>query len=474
MNNSFTNLNAKISSSAISIIGATAGISIQNNRFIGNTMSSIAIDVIASKCALIGDVCTLYDIENNNFQNNCFELTEKPDPILVSVKATIAVYQMESFFIHNSFENNTNTRLLSTEIESKSKFEIIQNITALTVLNDTGTSGLVAIINNSPLQGNILVNMTSLTVKYNTGQYREGTSESLEAAIVYVKNVQRMTIDGSFFQKNLGTSLVLENEQIQSKGLDLCVMGNLQFDANSGIYGGAMSLYSVNIDVSCHSNVSFENNYGVYGGALYLENSSGLCVCPGMCSTNFYDNRATTSGNSVYFASSTDFNFECKNLKMKGIGSAASSIVLHSPDSCCLNIFPGQNIIVNVSITDHFNQSSLCTAGVSISCDGQIYTCFDQHIKLSGPDRVVLVQSPNTRSSVIDTNLVLQTPNNNNSRNISLRLSCSNSNANITIILNISSCPLGFTYDSKLNMCKCATKTEKTLCVTWILVWHSP
>ena len=134
--------------------------------------------------------------------------------------------------------------------------------------------------------------------------------------------------------------------------------------------------------------------------------------------------------------------------------------------SHCLSIFPGQNIIINISITDQFNQSSLCTAGISIFCDGQIYTCFDQHIKLSGPASVVLVQPPNTNSSIIDTNLVLQSPNHDQSRNISLNLSCKESNTSIKITLNISSCPQGFMYDSKLNVCKCAIKTDHTVCST--------
>ena len=470
LNNSFTNLNVKTFASAISIIGTTVGISIENNQFIGNSMGSVTIDVTVSNSALIEDVCTWCIMERNHFQNNHFHQNEKLEPVLVSVVASIMTdaCPMEFSFNQNSFENNTKAGLLSTEIDSSNKNMIIYNITELTVLNNVGPSGLLTIINN-PFQGKTLVYLTSLTVEYNNGQYREGTSESLETTIVYVKNAHQITIIGdSIFRKNLGTSLVLENEQFYSKSIDLCVLGHLLFDANSGIHGGAMSLYSAAFNSSCQSIISFRNNYGVYGGALYLENSPSHCVCPGMCSTSlmFNDNRATTSGNSVYFASSSNFDFDCKNLSMKDVGSAASSIILHSPDSCCLSVFPGQNIIVNISITDHFNQSSLCTAGVSISCDGQIYTCFDQQIQLSGPDRVVLVQPPNTSSSTIDTNLVLQTPKNNNSRNISLRLSCSNSNANITIILNISSCSLGFTYDPKFNMCKCATKTEKTLCST--------
>ena len=432
-------------------------------------MNLIAIDATVSNSALIGNLCTWSTVQKNNFKNNYFLPTKKQQPILVRIKATInGCPAMETSLSHNSFDNNTNTSLLSIEIKSKSSQVHAHNIIRVTssaVTNNDGPSGLIAIMNTDPLHGEAFVHLVSLLVKNNTGQYREDASESLQSTIVYVKNVQQSSISNTTFRKNLGTSLVLENEQFYDNIFDLCAMGNLLFEANSGIYGGAMSLYGVTINNSCQSIISFQNNYGVYGGALYLESSSSLCLCP-LTNLKFNDNRATTSGNSVYFASSTDFNFECKNLSMKDVGSAASSIILHSPDSCCLSLFPGQNIIVNLSITDHFNQPSLCTAGVSIFCDGQIYTCFDQHIKLSGPDSVVLVQPPNTTSSVIDTNLVLKSPNNNNSQNVLLSLFCKNSEAKIDIALNISSCPQGFSFNKKLNVCKCAIETKHTICST--------
>ena len=472
LNNLFTNLNAKDSISAIRITGATAGIIVQDNQFIGNTMSSIAIDVTVSNGSSIGDTCTWCSMQMNMFRNNHMPTNKQnPHPILVSIKAHIVtnVCPMEHFFNQNSFVNNKNTSLLAIEIGSNTKFLYnILRITSLTVLNNIGRSGLVTIINNNPLYGNVLVKLELLRIENNTSLYKGDTSTSLKTTIVYVKNIQNSIISDLTFQKNLGTSLVFENENVYDETFNLCVLGDLTFRANSGIYGGAMSLYSVAINSTCQSIVSFEKNYGVYGGALYLEDSQSLCVCPGMCFTTFEfdDNRATTSGNSVYFGSLTDFNLECKNFNMKDVGSAASNIILHSPDSCCLSIFPGQNIRINISITDHFNQTSLCTAGVSISCDDQYYTCFDQHIKLSGPSSVVLIQQPNTTSTVIDTNLVLQSPNHNNFQNIQLHLMCEDSNAQIETALNISSCPQGFTYDSKLNVCKCAIECEKTVCST--------
>ena len=389
MNNSFTNLNDTSTfsfyKSAISVNGAPAGISIQGNQFIGNTICFIDIDVSIYYKTIFGDPCTWCIMQDNTFQNNHFLADAgKQQPILVHINGYFNTSECNNdYFViphqisidQNTFENNTHTRLINTELRTKDNIIMHSTITIteLTLLNNVGLSGLVVIKSNKPLHESFRVNLTVLRVENNTGSYKEDASESLKATIVYIKNVNRLIIHDSTFQKSLGTSLVFENEQFYGVNrLDLCIMGNLQFDANTGIYGGAMSLYSVVINSSCQSTILFKENYAVYGGALYLENSPSQCVCPGECLTTleFNDNRAITSGNSVYFASSSsDFNLECKNFSMKDVGSAANNIILHSRDTACshcLNIFPGQNIIVNISITDQFNQSSLC--------DGQIYS----------------------------------------------------------------------------------------------------
>ena len=205
---------------------------------------------------------------------------------------------------------------------------------------------------------------------------------------------------------------------------------------------------------------------------MYLDNilKSGL----GACNTTleFIDNRAVISGDAINAQSfSSDLEMilrECsRNLTKNEIVSAASNIVvLNLKDNNYLSIFPGQNILLNISITDYYGTPPLCTADVAIFCNGTIYNCrynlFIKNIKLYGPDTVVLVQQSNTSSSIIDTNLRILT----DFRNISLRLSCKNSNTNITFLLNIRSCPQGFIYDSILNVCKCAVETKHTLCST--------
>ena len=456
--------------SAISINGAPAGIFIQENLFIGNTISFITIDVSIFYGALSDTPCTWCVMQDNAFLSNHFpKASGRQRPTLVIINARVnnsecysndLVMPFQISINQNLFENNTKTRLLRTEVGSKdSTMYNMISLTRLSLLNNKGASGLLIVKSNEPFHENIWLNMTSLRVENNTGRYEKDISGSLETTILYIKNTRQSIINDLNFRQNLGTSLVFENEQVYG---DLCAKGISNFDANTGINGGAMSLYRVAFNSSCVSIISFKKNYAVYGGALYLKNSQNLCVCPGKCSTNldFYDNRATTSGNAVYFDSSTDFDSNCETFNMKEVGSAANSI---SPDDYVLSIFPGQNIIVNISIIDQFDQPSLCTASAFILCDNQIYKCFDQNIKLSGPDSVVLVQPPNTNLSILDTNLMLQSPNQTNSQNVVLYLSCQNSNASIGITLNISSCPQGFSYNSKLNVCQCAINTKHTL-----------
>ena len=86
----------------------------------------------------------------------------KQQPILVSINSYIvtSICPMEISFGKNSFENNTHTRLVNTEVGTKNNtMHNIVTITALTLFNNVGTSGLVVIENNVPLHENIWVNL---------------------------------------------------------------------------------------------------------------------------------------------------------------------------------------------------------------------------------------------------------------------------------------------------------------------------
>ena len=90
MNNLFVNLKSCTSSStsAISVVGSPAGILIQRNKFVDNTMCFIFMEISIEYKALIGDPCTWCIMQENVFYNNNFILTEKQPPgILVSINS---------------------------------------------------------------------------------------------------------------------------------------------------------------------------------------------------------------------------------------------------------------------------------------------------------------------------------------------------------------------------------------------------
>ena len=478
--NSFLNLKAErlFNTSAISIIGVPLSILIQNNQFIGNAVSLIAIDTTVDYKALIGSSCTWCIIKKNSFLNNHFPPTAL-EPILVEISAEIitSICPMELSFYQNIFENNTHVHLLSMKVGTENNVYNTStvNITGLTLLNNVGTSWLVMIEHNGLLYQNILINLAFLRIENNIVWYKY-ENDIAQSLIVLVKNVNQSIIRDSTFRTNLGTPLVFKNDNLYGTHLVLCVIGDLQFQQNNAIYGGAMSLYNVRINTSCQSTITFKDNFGRYGGALYVDNilKSGLGVCN--TTLEFIANRAAISGDAIYVQSySSDLEMilrECSRYlsKTEVASAAANIVVLNLKDNNYLSIFPGQNILLNISITDYYGMPSLCTADIAIFCNGTIYKCrynlFIKNIKLYGPDTVVLVQQSSTGSSIIDTNLRIQSPINTNFQNISLHLSCKNSNANITFLLNIRSCPQGFIYDSMLNACKCAVETKHTLCST--------
>ena len=446
----------------------------QFNSLVGNAMSLIAIDATVYNKALIGNSCTWCTIQKNSFLNNRFPPTAL-EPILVEISASIisSTCPMELSFHQNVFENNTHVHLLSMEVGNKNNVYNTStvNITGLSLFNNVGTSWLVMIRNNGLLYQ---VKLAFLRIENNSVWYKY-ENDTAQSLIVLVKNVNQSIIRDSTFRTNLGTPLVFENENSYDTHLVLCVIGDVHFQENNAVYGGAMSLYNVIINTSCQSTITFEENFGQYGGALYLDNilKSGLGVCT--TTLEFIDNRAVISGDAIYAQSfSSDLEMilqECsRNLTKNEVVSAASNIVVLNLKDNHLGIFPDQNILLNISITDYSGIPSLCTADVAIFCNGTIYNCrynlFIKNIKLYGPDTVVLVQQSNTSSSIIDTNLRIQSPINTDFRNISLHLSCKNSNTNITFLLNIRSCPQGFIYDSMLNVCKCAVETKHTLCST--------
>ena len=237
-------------------------------------------------------------------------------------------------------------------------------------------------------------------------------------------------------------------------------VGNNTFSNNTGVFGGAWNINNVVI-LTDEGTVIFENNKGIYGGALYIAKTTTFATKACKLKLKFIDNKAVTSGNSVYFATSPqDTMQKCpfNNISLKEVNSIALSMT--RAEETELQLMPGQNIFINVSITDYFGNPSSCTADVYLLCNDLVYSCFDKQVNLNGPDHVVLVQTDITAYTVLDTKLSISAPQMLENTAVLLLLICRN-NAEIRMVvpLNISSCPLGFVYNEIEGVCKCADIT---------------
>ena len=308
--------------------------------------------------------------------------------------------------------------------------------------------------------------MSLLLLENNTHIMQNHTVEDFEVSGIHLVNVNEVVfLNQTTFQNNIGTSLYVESMEIMHS-TGFCILGNLIFRQNFGLLGGAMALRGVSINTTCKSKVLFEDNYGVYGGALYLEKSPCDVVSHGTLSQmtfEFFDNNAMTAGNSIYFASAPVWNLENECLRNSNLSNTdvrsfpTNILVYYQKNYNYLAVFPGQSIILNTSITDHFGAPSSCTTSAFLLCNYTVYTCFDLHIKLSGPHNIVLAQTDYNQTASIDTSLVVQSPErypNFNNMTTTLVLVCKSKKA--VISLNITSCPLGFHYNPKFKMCQCA------------------
>ena len=124
------------------------------------------------------------------------------------------------------------------------------------------------------------------------------------------------------------------------------------------------------------------------------------------------------------------------------------------------SLIPGQNIYINVSVTDFFGLPSSCTADVYIMCDSWLFICIRKQVRLNGPDHVILAQNELGAYTEVDTKLSVSAPQVLGDTDVHMLFMCRNDvQTGITINLNISTCPLGFVYNTSEGVCKCANIT---------------
>ena len=329
------------------------------------------------------------------------------------------------------------------------------------IINNSASSVLVEFNNprNNIIDDKIAIVLKDLLVVGNTVtniQKADAISAGdLESSILSISSVKECFIENSSFLNNQGTPLTVKNRQETY----LSLKGEIHFTNNTGVHGGACGLHNIlmKIEASSEGKIIFEGNTGVYGGALYLNNA---IISDRKCQlkVEFINNTATKSGNSVYFATTPQGavpNCSFHDIHTTDISSSASNI-MHKGENA-LSLIRGQNIYISVSMTDYYGSPSSCTADVYLMCDNSLYICSHKHIQLNGPEHVVLAQKDVQAYTEVDTKLSVSAPLLLGDTKVNILLMCQYTG--FSIELNITTCPLGFVYNSSENICKCANIT---------------
>ena len=453
-----------MSSSAIVFIsGQVAMLTIQDNTFQENSLR-LVLNLVYYEQDSINYEAT-FIIQQNRFLSNTkpvyywriqsglifIDINHKP-------KATLTVLLLENQFINN---NDLFVTYIDVSTDDGTLSIIVDK---LTVANNTAATidGFISFVNLQLHNLDFDICITNVTAEGNIAN-TDITSNDFNSYIFSVSNVDKMYISDVTFYNNVGTPIVLRSDNSPLGQLYLHLSGNLLFVQNSGLFGGACAFYNIQITLGTRgqARVKFQENAAVYGGAVYIQTRSITVAYQCHMQLTFINNSAVTAGNSVYFATNPNetlqYNKDSKwrmnrNIDIRSLATSISFIPTNN-HSTFLSIFPGQNIIFNISITDFFGFPSSCTADVYLRCDNRLYSCTDKLIKLKGPETVVLALKPNTSTTTVDTALMILSPEGLIDNNISVMLRCRNEeHTGLEIPLNITMCPLGFVY-SQLKAC---------------------
>ena len=289
----------------------------------------------------------------------------------------------------------------------------------------------------------------------NTGSAYELPLGDMKSSLVTLSMVDQIQVEDSRFSNNQGTALTVT--QINELKTFMTLKSLINFTNNTGVLGGACNLHNVHMMIETNNSI-FEGNSAVYGGALYLNNTK-LSETKCNNKVRFINNTATTSGNSIYYATiGRDALPNCSfsDIPLADISSPAFNMQ-YKGDST-ISLIPGQNIYMNVSVTDYYGSLSSCTADVYPICDNQwLFVCLNKHIRLNGPDHVVLAQEEVGNYTEVDTKLSISAPRVLDNTTVEILFMCRNNlKTRLNINLTISACPLGFVYNTSEGFCKCA------------------
>ena len=312
------------------------------------------------------------------------------------------------------------------------------------------------------LNGTKLLTVGDLNFSNNHVPYTKySTLVLVNSPDILISNVQ--------FKKNIGTPLTCKALR-ECDGLQqsLVLAGKLSFEDNAGIYGGALSLGICGpLTFLKDTHLIARNNVAQYGGFMYVNHTTNSDC--NNASFLLKENFATSAGDLLYLVTPSS-NFNCSSLlgNNNKLDSVATNLSYHS-DRRLLSVFPGQEIFINVSLTDYFGHPSSCDGDVALRCDDGNAVCSDEKIILEGPGGIIISQAANTHYVYLNTKHSVSSYQEINT-SVAVEVTCKTIDQfhtlSLVVHLNIVKCPLGFVYNPSERVCECGNRVNNFICST--------
>ena len=319
---------------------------------------------------------------------------------------------------------------------------------------------------SSPRDFSILIH--NITFIDNTISYATSSTAD-KAAIVTIQNYNyynnifnyygtsaAISMSNLYFTNNIGTPLSLVGSTINING-DLVFINNTKALTGGGLYVRDDST----LHVGCNASITFTNNMASFGGAIYVDQNT--CFLKRDCSVSDYfivqGNHANYGRDifSVYnWCNNINNDDNCKIQSTFNIVPISVNLNLSNSS---IQIFPGQIIVLDMIVTDCFDNNSSCLAEVYFdSTESRNFTGYTLH----GPSTVSLYGGSVTTGLTVGTSTSNYTAGKGNF--LLLRFVCKFSiDAHVTVNVTLLECPLGF--NSSSEQCECAIpNSEHFLC----------
>ena len=204
------------------------------------------------------------------------------------------------------------------------------------------------------------------------------------------------------------------------------------------------------------SPLRFERNKAVFGGAIYIATIDNLFIdtdCTTLEQISYFNNIAGTLGADVFIedGSATRFTpfltFPCidktkTNDHVRGdhIISGPYHVIVNPQSNSTITLFPGQKLTYSAHVTDYFGNLTSCSINILLQCGVHFIYC--EYVQLTG-DAASLLSTSN-----ITTNLYLTSTVEHHDSSIKLRLICLDTSAEGYAIVNLTTCPLGYVFQT--------------------------